>query len=122
MLWNVDPSDWAEPPIQTIVARVLEQVRPGSIVISHDGGGPREHTLAAYPRIIAALRSRGYRIVTIPQLLGFRPVYVPCRKLCGTLGIPRAKLPRRAIVKRAASASPLTQRVFQLGTPPMQAA
>jgi len=122
VLWNVDPSDWAEPPIQTIVRRVLEQVRPGSIVISHDGGGPREGTLAAYPRIIAALRSRGYRIVTIPQLLGFRPVYVRCRRLCGTLAIPRAGLPRRAIVERTLSASPLRQRVFQLGTPSAEAA
>ena len=73
VLWNVDPTDWARPPTQTIVSRVLEQVQPGSIIISHDGGGPRGNTLAAYPRIIAALRRRGLRIVTIPELLGFRP-------------------------------------------------
>jgi peptidoglycan/xylan/chitin deacetylase (PgdA/CDA1 family) len=101
VLWNVDPSDWALPPVSTIVQRVLAQVRPGSIVISHDGGGPRGNTLAAYPRIIAALRARGYRIVTIPELLGFRPVYAPCGRRCGSLGIPRRRLPRNAIVERA---------------------
>jgi peptidoglycan-N-acetylglucosamine deacetylase len=101
VLWNVDPSDWAVPPVQTIVSRVLEQVQPGSIIISHDGGGPRGNTLAAYPKIIAALRRRGLRIVTIPELLGFRPVYVHCRKLCDGLGVPRSKLPSDAVIERA---------------------
>ena len=55
--WNVDPTDYAQPGTATIVRRVLEQVRPGSIIISHDGGGPRGQTLAAYPQIIATLPS-----------------------------------------------------------------
>lgn len=101
VLWNVDPSDYTQPGTGAIERRVLAQVRPGSIVISHDGGGPRGETLAAYPAIIAALRARGYRIVTIPELLGFRPVYVPCVRLCHGIGVPSAALPRGAIVERA---------------------
>ncbi len=101
VLWNVDPSDYTQPGTSAIVQRVLAGVRPGAIVISHDGGGPRAQTLAAYPTIIAALRARGYRIVTIPQLLGFRPTYVPCVKLCDGIGVPRAKLPRDAVLERA---------------------
>jgi peptidoglycan/xylan/chitin deacetylase (PgdA/CDA1 family) len=101
VLWNVDPSDYTQPGSGAIEQRVLAQVRPGSIIISHDGGGPRGQTLAAYPGILASLRSRGYRIVTIPQLLGFHPTYVPCVKLCDGIGVPRAKLPRGAIVRRA---------------------
>jgi len=61
VLWDVDPTDWARPGTAAIEQRVLAQVRPGSIVISHDGGGPRSQTLAAYPDIVAALRSRGYQ-------------------------------------------------------------
>jgi peptidoglycan-N-acetylglucosamine deacetylase len=99
--WNVDPSDYARPGTGAIVGRVLAQVRPGSIIISHDGGGPRGQTLAAYPRIIAALHRRGYRVVTIPQLLGFRPVYEPCVRLCDGLGVPRRKVPRNAIFQHA---------------------
>jgi peptidoglycan-N-acetylglucosamine deacetylase len=99
--WNVDPSDYAQPGPGAIAHRVLAQVQPGSIIISHDGGGPRGQTLAAYPAIIAALRRRGYRIVTIPQLLGFRPVYVRCIRLCDGIGVPRGELPRDAIVQRA---------------------
>src|SRR5207248_3120786 len=97
VLWNVDPSDYAQPGTGAIERRVLAQVRPGSIVISHDGGGRRTETLRAYPAIISALRARGYRIVTIPELLGFRPVYVPCVRLCDGIGVPRSKLPRGAI-------------------------
>jgi len=101
VLWNVDPRDWALPGTGAIERTVLSQVQPGSIIISHDGGGPRGQTLAAYPTIIAALRARGYRIVTIPQLLGFKPVYMPCIQLCAGLGEPRSSLPRNAIVERA---------------------
>jgi peptidoglycan/xylan/chitin deacetylase (PgdA/CDA1 family) len=101
VLWNVDPRDWARPGTRSIVQQVLAQVRPGSIVISHDGGGPRGETLAAYPSIIAGLRARGYRIVTIPELLGFRPVYTPCVLLCAGIGVPRAQLPRDAIIEKA---------------------
>jgi peptidoglycan/xylan/chitin deacetylase (PgdA/CDA1 family) len=101
VLWNVDPSDYAQPGSRAIQQRVLSQVQPGSIIISHDGGGPRGQTLAAYPSIIAALRARGYRIVTITQLLGFRPVYVPCVRLCATIGVSRHQLPGDAIIERA---------------------
>ena len=101
VLWNVDPSDYTLPGSGAIEQRVLAQVRPGSIVISHDGGGPRGETLAAYPRIIAALRARGYRIVTIPELLGFRSVYVPCIRLCDGIGVARGEVPRGSIIERA---------------------
>ena len=101
VLWNVDPSDYTLPGASAIEQRVLAQVQPGSIIISHDGGGPRGQTLAAYPQIIAALRARGYRIVTITELLGFRPVYVPCIRLCDGIGIAHSALPHDAILQRA---------------------
>jgi len=99
--WNVDPSDYLQPGAGTIERRVLAQVQPGSIIISHDGGGPRGQTLAAYPTIISALRRRGYGIVTIPELLGFRPIYEPCVRLCDGLGVTRRQVPRDAIIQHA---------------------
>lgn len=103
VLWNVDPVDWARPGSAAIERRVLAQVRPGSILISHDGGGPRGQTLAAYPHIIARLRARGYRFETIPQLLGFRTVYRRCRELCDGEGI-RGPLPSGSIVEPGGAA------------------
>jgi len=99
--WNDDPTDWALPGTSAIVQSVLSQVRPGSIIISHDGGGPRAETLAAYPAIISGLHSRGYSIITIPQLLGFRPIYVPCIRLCDGIGVLRSSLPHGAIITQA---------------------
>jgi peptidoglycan/xylan/chitin deacetylase (PgdA/CDA1 family) len=101
VLWDVDPTDWARPGTAAIEQRVLNQVRPGSIILSHDGGGPRNQTLAAYPSIIRRLRARGYRIVTIPELLGFRPTYVPCVRLCEGIGVLRRALPHDALIERA---------------------
>jgi peptidoglycan-N-acetylglucosamine deacetylase len=71
--WDVDPRDWALPRPGPIVATVLEEARDGSIVLMHDGGGPREPTVEALPRVIQSLRARGMRLVTVPQLLGLAP-------------------------------------------------
>jgi peptidoglycan/xylan/chitin deacetylase (PgdA/CDA1 family) len=73
--WNVDPRDWVRPGANAIYTNVVDNVRDGSIVIEHDGGGPRYQTLQALPREIVTLRKRGYRFVTVTQLLGLRLVY-----------------------------------------------
>jgi peptidoglycan/xylan/chitin deacetylase (PgdA/CDA1 family) len=73
ILWSVDPRDWTTPGTDTIVERVLAGVRPGGIVLLHDAGGPRAETIAALPRIVAALRARHYTFVTVPELLRLHP-------------------------------------------------
>ena len=50
VLWNVDPADYADPGRRAIEQRVLAQVRPGSIIISHDGGGPARADARRLPR------------------------------------------------------------------------
>ena len=35
----------------------------------HDAGGDRSETVAALPKIVRALRARGYKLVTVPRLL-----------------------------------------------------
>jgi peptidoglycan-N-acetylglucosamine deacetylase len=75
--WDVDPRDWSNPGSGAIYANVVGHVRPGSIVVMHDGGGPRGETLEALPRIIDALRGRGYRFATVTGLLGGRILYRP---------------------------------------------
>lgn len=75
--WDVDPRDWSTPGTAAIYANVVGHTQPGSIVLMHDGGGPRGETLAALPRIIDTLRSRGYRFATVTGLLGGRILYRP---------------------------------------------
>jgi peptidoglycan/xylan/chitin deacetylase (PgdA/CDA1 family) len=56
--WDVDPRDWEKPSTQVIRKRVLAGVRPGSIVLMHDGGGDRGQTLAACQGLLTQLRER----------------------------------------------------------------
>ncbi|MGW4895266.1 polysaccharide deacetylase family protein [Kitasatospora sp. NPDC004240] len=75
-LWDVETSDWARPGPEVIAERVLRQVRPGSIVLMHDGGGDRSRTAAALPAVITGLRERGYRLVTLDELAAHHPAPV----------------------------------------------
>ena len=75
--WDVDPRDWSRPGTGAIVSRVLGAVRPGSIVLMHDGGGPRGETVAALPTILRVLRHRGYRFKTVSALLGDKLIWLP---------------------------------------------
>lgn len=79
--WNVQTQDWERPDPETIVRRVLAHVQPGAIVLMHDGddtnhGSDRTPTIEALPKLIDELRARGYRLVTVPELLG-KPAYLP---------------------------------------------
>jgi peptidoglycan/xylan/chitin deacetylase (PgdA/CDA1 family) len=73
--WDIDPRDWSLPGTNSIYDNVVSNAHPGAIVLQHDGGGPRYETLQALPREIDTLRARGYRFVTITQLLGYRLIY-----------------------------------------------
>ena len=73
--WDIDSRDWALPGTNAIVTTVLQEAQDGGIALMHFGGGPREQTLQALPQIVAGLRDRGYRFVTVPQLLGLHEIW-----------------------------------------------
>lgn len=60
ILWDVDPQDWRRPGAQAIEDVVMSTVRRNAIILLHDGGGPREQTLAAVASLIPRLRAQGY--------------------------------------------------------------
>ncbi|MEU9126856.1 polysaccharide deacetylase family protein [Kitasatospora sp. NPDC048540] len=66
MSWSVDPRDWSRPGTPAITSRVLEGVRPGAIVLNHDGGGDRSQTVAALRTYLPMLTGEGYRFTTPP--------------------------------------------------------
>jgi peptidoglycan-N-acetylglucosamine deacetylase len=75
--WDVDPQDWSLPGTGAIYSNIVSHAENGSIILMHDGGGPRDETLAALPRVIDALRARGFGFATVSELLGYRLIYRP---------------------------------------------
>ena len=69
VLWSVDTEDYLQPGVPVIVQRALAGAHPGAIILMHDAGGTRTQTIEALPTIISDLRARGFRLVTVPQLL-----------------------------------------------------
>ena len=73
--WDSEGLDWQrDATADSITERVLSETKPGSIILLHDGdeirhGSDRSQTVEALPRIIEGLQARGYRFVTVPQLL-----------------------------------------------------
>jgi peptidoglycan/xylan/chitin deacetylase (PgdA/CDA1 family) len=65
VLWSVFPKDHEEENADAIVEKVLAQAQDGGTVLLHSG---REPTLAALPRIIEQLRSKGYEFMTVSEL------------------------------------------------------
>ncbi len=58
--WNVDPADYTRPGAAVIANRIMGQVRPGAVILMHDGGGDRSQTVAQLVGLIERLRAAGY--------------------------------------------------------------
>ncbi|MBW7455665.1 polysaccharide deacetylase family protein [Paenibacillus sepulcri] len=71
--WDVDSVDWRGIDSSTILFNIKKTLQPGSIILQHAGGGIGQDlsgTLEALPKLIKLLRSKGYQMVTLPELLG----------------------------------------------------
>ncbi|MFC4998735.1 polysaccharide deacetylase family protein [Dactylosporangium cerinum] len=69
--WSVDPSDWntkkwsGNQMTQHIITTVRNNTKPGAVILSHDGGGDRSATLAAYKTLLPELKQQ-YTLVALP--------------------------------------------------------
>jgi len=61
--------DWLKISEEKMIEDYLAQVRPGAILLFHDGGKDREKTLKILPKVIEKSRERGLKIVTVGELL-----------------------------------------------------
>ncbi len=84
VLWSVDTDDYEQPGVAAIVQTALAGAHPGAIILMHDAGGTRTETVEALPIIIRALRGKGLKPVTVPQLLADDPP-APGQPLPGSL-------------------------------------
>ncbi|WP_217562659.1 polysaccharide deacetylase family protein [Paenibacillus sp. GbtcB18] len=71
VLWSRDMylKDWELPGADVLANRILTNVRSGSIILLHDGGGNREQTVEAVKKILPLLTQQGYQFVTVSKLI-----------------------------------------------------
>ncbi len=66
--WSVDPKDWQGVDAATVAAHIIEHARDGDIILQHD---THATSYEALNLVLDELIARGFRFVTVSQLLGF---------------------------------------------------
>jgi peptidoglycan/xylan/chitin deacetylase (PgdA/CDA1 family) len=74
ILWDVDPFDWKRPGPAVVRNRILKETRPGSIVLSHD---IHPGTIEAMPSTFDELEAKGFKFVTVSELLAMATPVTP---------------------------------------------
>jgi peptidoglycan/xylan/chitin deacetylase (PgdA/CDA1 family) len=76
ILWTLNSKDWVTFDDKYIVRYIVHHVRPGDIILFHDGGGVfttekgnRTETVKAIRRLAEKLKDRGYEFLTVTELL-----------------------------------------------------
>jgi len=70
ILWSLDVGDWNNKKNkEDIVNKINKIARNGTIILLHDGGANREAVISSLPAIIKGLKKKGYRFVTIDEMI-----------------------------------------------------
>lgn len=69
ILWSVDPMDWKRPGPSVVASRILSNTTQGGIVLAHD---LHAGTVSAMPSALDGLLRRGFKFVTVSQLLAMQ--------------------------------------------------
>lgn len=77
ILWDVDPLDWKNPGPSVVKNRILKETRAGSIVLSHD---IHAQTIEAMPQTLRELEEKGFKFVTVSELLKMETAATPTPK------------------------------------------
>lgn len=67
--WSQDTRDWSGISAAKISERVIDNAKPGDIILLHDQGGDRSNTVEALEIILSALTKEGYKFVTLDELV-----------------------------------------------------
>ncbi len=64
------PRDWSGAPVEDVARSIVEQTRPGSIIVLHDGNRHAAPFVCAYTSaVVSALREQGYKFVRVDELI-----------------------------------------------------
>ncbi len=67
--WNIRSLDTVIAEPEKIVARIRRRLKPGAIILLHDGNIPAEKLLATVKSLLDTLRGLGYQVVRLDELL-----------------------------------------------------
>ncbi len=69
ILWDNGPKDFKCSSSEEIVDKVFKKLKPGSMIVLHDGGGDRSITVQAVEKLVPEILSRGYQFKTVSELI-----------------------------------------------------
>jgi peptidoglycan/xylan/chitin deacetylase (PgdA/CDA1 family) len=78
-LGSVYPYDAAIPSANFSIRHILRNVRPGAILVLHDGGARGRRTARVLQTILPELKRRGFRVVTLSDLTAMQETTNPAR-------------------------------------------
>ncbi len=111
--WSVDPLDWKVRDANSIYDQIMKQVRPGAVVLAHD---IHATTVAAMPRVLDALIAKGYKFVTISELIAMDKPAAPKVAAVPAAPAPPRKKPRP--VQPATTGAPAQMMPMQITPTP----
>lgn len=66
IIWDVDPLDWKFRNAERVASQIINGTKPGSIILAHD---IHATTVAAMPKVFDTLLAKGYKFVTVSELI-----------------------------------------------------
>lgn len=66
ILWSVDPLDWKYRNSKRVATQIIQGAHPGAIILAHD---IHATTVNAMPEALDALLAKGYKFVTVSELI-----------------------------------------------------
>jgi len=68
VLWSVDPMDWRRPGSSVVAQRIVRDSHSGGVILAHD---IHSATVRAMPSALDGLAARGFRFVSVSELIGW---------------------------------------------------
>ena len=87
ILWDVDPLDWKVRNAEHVTSEILRRTVAGSIILSHD---IHKTTVDAMPDTLDGLTGRGFKFVTVSELLAMDKPAAPKAKPAPTVKVTSA--------------------------------
>jgi peptidoglycan-N-acetylglucosamine deacetylase len=85
ILWSVDPLDWKYRNSNRVYSSIIQNTQPGSIILTHD---IHATTVAAMPATLDTLLSKGYKFVTVSELIAMEVPAQLAKKGPSTPSVP----------------------------------